>query len=110
MFDIGFAELFLLALVGLLVLGPERLPAAARTLGALVRKARTSWFSLQRTIQSELAASEMTESVKSVGKDLEEIGKSLDARQSPVDRATSDGEAGNKEADQTASDQVGKRQ
>ena len=48
MFDVGFAELFLLALIGLLVLGPERLPKAARTLGGLVRKARTSWFALRR--------------------------------------------------------------
>lgn len=85
MFDVGFAELFLLALIGLLVLGPERLPKAARTLGALVRKARTSWFALQRTIEAELAASDVTESVKSVGKDLEEIGKSLDARIDPTE-------------------------
>jgi sec-independent protein translocase protein TatB len=79
MFDVGFTELFLLGLVGLMVLGPERLPRVARTLGNLVRKARTSWFALRRTIESELAAAEMTESVKSAGKDIEEIGRSLDA-------------------------------
>ena len=105
MFDIGFAELFLLALVGLLVLGPERLPAAARTLGALVRKARTSWFSLQRTIQSELAASEMTESVKSVGKDLEEIGKSLDTRQPSAGSSASDAADGATHKDQAGEGQ-----
>jgi sec-independent protein translocase protein TatB len=78
MFDVGFAELFLLALIGLLVLGPERLPKAARTLGGLVRKARTSWFALRRTIEAELNASEMRDSVKSIGKDIEEIGRKLD--------------------------------
>ena len=31
MFDIGFAELLLIAVVGLLVIGPERLPSAIRT-------------------------------------------------------------------------------
>ena len=36
MFDVGFAELFLLALIGLLVLGPERLPAVARKLGSWI--------------------------------------------------------------------------
>ena len=35
MFDIGFAELLLLSLIGLLVLGPERLPRVARTLGGM---------------------------------------------------------------------------
>lgn len=84
MFDVGFAELFLLALVGLLVLGPERLPKAARTLGGLVRKARTSWFALRRTIEAELNAAEMSESVKSVGKDIQEIGRELDAVQGKI--------------------------
>ena len=44
MFDVGFAELFLLAIIGLLVLGPERLPAVARTIGGFMRKARASWI------------------------------------------------------------------
>jgi sec-independent protein translocase protein TatB len=77
MFDVGFAELFLLALIGLLVLGPERLPKAARTLGGMVRKARASWFALRRSIESELAAADMVEPVKSVGKDLEEISRRI---------------------------------
>ena len=33
MFDIGFAELTLIFIIGLVVLGPERLPTVARTLG-----------------------------------------------------------------------------
>lgn len=40
MFDIGFWELLLILLVALLVIGPERLPGAARTLGLWVRRAR----------------------------------------------------------------------
>lgn len=40
MFDIGFWELLLIGLVALLVIGPERLPGAARTLGLWVRRAR----------------------------------------------------------------------
>jgi sec-independent protein translocase protein TatB len=77
MFDVGFAELFLLALVGLLVLGPERLPKAARTLGGLVRKARTSWYTLRTSIESELAAADIAEPVKSAGRELKAAGSEL---------------------------------
>ena len=59
MFDIGMGELGLLAIVGLLVLGPERLPRVARTTGVLLRKARQSWASVRADIERELAADEL---------------------------------------------------
>lgn len=59
MFDVGFAEILLLSLVGLLVLGPERLPGVARTLGGMARKARGSWLSLKRSIEAEMRAEEL---------------------------------------------------
>jgi sec-independent protein translocase protein TatB len=61
MFDVGFAEILLLSLVGLLVLGPERLPRVARTLGGLARKARSSWLNLKRSIEAEVRAEELKE-------------------------------------------------
>jgi sec-independent protein translocase protein TatB len=61
MFDVGFTELLLLSLVGLLVLGPERLPRVARTLGGLARRARSSWLSLKRSIEAEMRAEELRE-------------------------------------------------
>jgi sec-independent protein translocase protein TatB len=64
MFDVGFAELLLLALVGLLVLGPERLPRVARTLGGLTRKARSSWLNLKRSIEAEMRAEELKEPLR----------------------------------------------
>lgn len=64
MFDVGFAELLLLSLVGLLVLGPERLPKVARTLGGVARKARSSWSSLKHSIEAELRAEELKEPLK----------------------------------------------
>jgi len=59
MFDIGMGELGLIAVVGLLVLGPERLPRVARTAGALLRKARNSWQSVRSDIERELAAEDI---------------------------------------------------
>ena len=59
MFDIGMGEVGLIAVVALLVLGPERLPGAARTAGVLLRRARQSWHNVQQEIERELAAEEL---------------------------------------------------
>lgn len=64
MFDVGMGEIGLIAVVALLVLGPERLPGAARTAGALLRKARQSWQSVRVEIERELAAEELKRSMK----------------------------------------------
>jgi sec-independent protein translocase protein TatB len=77
MFDVGFTEVFLLALIGLLVLGPERLPGVARTVGGFVRKARTSWVSLRNTIESELADADIAAPIKKTSDELKKIGKDL---------------------------------
>jgi len=77
MFDVGFAEIFLLALIGLLVLGPERLPAVARTLGGFMRKARASWVSLRSTIEAELAEADIAAPIKEASEELKRIGEEL---------------------------------
>ncbi len=81
MFDIGFAELVLLAVVGLLVLGPERLPEAARTLGVMLGRLRRSFQSLRDEVQRELRAEELRQKLeeerRSLG--LEELGKQVEA-------------------------------
>jgi sec-independent protein translocase protein TatB len=59
MFDFSFGEIGVVAVIALLVLGPERLPKVARTAGALVRRARTSWQSVRDEIERELAAEDM---------------------------------------------------
>ena len=77
MFDVGFAELFLLSLIGLIVLGPERLPAVARTIGSFMRKARASWTSLRNTIESELAEADITAPIKDAAEELRRLGKDM---------------------------------
>jgi sec-independent protein translocase protein TatB len=53
-FDVGFFELLLVGAVALIVLGPERLPHAARLLAGLIRRARASWYALKAEIEREL--------------------------------------------------------
>ena len=72
MFDVGFAEILLLSVVGLLVLGPERLPKVARTLGGMMRKARSSWTSLKRSIDAELRAEELKKPLDDLKKEFTE--------------------------------------
>lgn len=70
MFDVGFAELLLLSLIALLVLGPERLPKVARTLGGLSRKARSSWLSLKRSIDEEIRQQDLKQPVDKMREDF----------------------------------------
>ncbi|MFT5483922.1 MAG: sec-independent protein translocase protein TatB [Halieaceae bacterium] len=90
MFDIGFAELLLVAIVGLLVLGPERLPVAVRTVSLWLRQLRRSFNSIKSEIERELNAEEfkqqlhndtILESFRDAGADLKEslngIGEEL---------------------------------
>lgn len=64
MFDIGFSELCLVALVSLLVIGPERLPKAARIAGFWIGKTRAMLASVKAEIREELHAEEIRQSLK----------------------------------------------
>lgn len=59
MFDIGFPELVLIAVVGLLVIGPERLPEALRTLGLWLGRMRRSFVSVKNEIEKEIGMDEV---------------------------------------------------
>ena len=56
MFDIGASEIFLTALIALVVLGPARLPTAARFAGLWIRRARAQWASVRSELERELEA------------------------------------------------------
>lgn len=77
MFDIGFGEIFLIAIVALLVLGPERLPKAARFAGLWVRRARAQWYSVKAELENELADDDLRRSLKQTQADLLEARDSL---------------------------------
>lgn len=64
MFDVGFSELLLIGVVALLVLGPERLPRAARVAGLWMRRARASWYAVRSEFERELADEDLRRSIK----------------------------------------------
>jgi sec-independent protein translocase protein TatB len=59
MFDVGFWELVIIGIVALLVLGPERLPVVARTVGLWYGKARHFVGTVKADIDRELKAEEL---------------------------------------------------
>ena len=64
MFDIGFSELVLLMVVGLVVLGPKRLPVAIRTVMSWVKTIRGLAANVQNELKQELKLQELQDSIK----------------------------------------------
>jgi sec-independent protein translocase protein TatB len=54
MFDVGFSELVLIAVVALIVIGPERLPKVARTAGTLVGRMRNYVSTVKLEVEREM--------------------------------------------------------
>ncbi len=83
MFDVGFLEIVLIAAIALIVLGPERLPRAARTAGLWVGRARRMVADVKSDIDREIRESELAdlrklgEDVNSVKDDIEKAGQSV---------------------------------
>ncbi|WP_108125722.1 Sec-independent protein translocase protein TatB [Saccharospirillum mangrovi] len=63
MFDMGFSELLLIAIIGLVVIGPERLPGVARTLGRQVGNLRRFMRSLQTQLEQEVKLDELNRKI-----------------------------------------------
>ena len=90
MFDIGFSEVVLVCIVGLVVLGPQRLPVAIRTVMSWVRTVRGLAANVQNELKQELKLQELQDSIKKaeslnlkalspeLGKTVEELKASAD--------------------------------
>ena len=75
MFDIGFSEIVVIAVVALIVLGPERLPKAARTMGHLFGRLQRYVNDVKADINREMELEELKklqQEVKSAARDIEQ--------------------------------------
>ncbi len=66
MFDIGFSQLLLVMVIGLVFLGPERLPVAVKTIAGWVRALRSLAANVQNELTQELKLQELQEGLKKV--------------------------------------------
>lgn len=83
MIEISLGKLVLLALVALIVLGPEKLPHAARTAGALVRRLRSGWDSVRAEVERELE-------IEDIKRTAREAAARADAMQAEMNKAARD--------------------
>lgn len=64
MLDIGFSELLLVMIIGLVVLGPERLPIAVKTVAGWIRALRSLVANVQHELSQELKLQELQETLR----------------------------------------------
>ena len=95
MFDIGFWELLVIAVVLLLVLGPERLPDVAKQAAFFVRKMRQGMFRLRNEMQSEIDSTPFADLQKARQEmndfkdDIKQLGRELaDSVEEKIDAGT----------------------
>lgn len=80
MFDIGFWELILVGVVALIVLGPERLPEAARTLAKWIKLIRGTANAVKAELTEELRIQELHSNLKKAEQmDLKNLSPDLQA-------------------------------
>ena len=80
MFDVGFSEIVLIAVVALIVIGPERLPKTARTLGHLFGRLQRYVNEVKADISREMELDELKklqQEVKSAAQDIEQSVSSM---------------------------------
>ena len=81
MFDIGFVEILMVAIVGLLVLGPERLPEAIRTSSKWLAKLKRGYHEIKADVERELGTDELQTQLRneSITKRFEKDKQQLEA-------------------------------
>ena len=87
MFDVGFWEILLILVLALVIIGPERLPSAARQAGFFVRKARRYIEGVRSEVESELDVGEFKRMLHNQEVQINELQQKL---KSGVDEITSD--------------------
>lgn len=77
MFDISFMEILVISMVALIVIGPERLPAVARTLGHLYGRCRNFIYSIRTDIHNEMRMEELKKMQSSVEETVQSVEHSV---------------------------------
>jgi sec-independent protein translocase protein TatB len=77
--DMGFTEILFIAIIAVIVLGPEKLPDAMVQIGRFVGKIKKMWKDATADIRKEIELEEMKEEMQKYKKQLEELQKKVDS-------------------------------
>lgn len=64
MFDVGFQEIILIAVVAIFVLGPEKMPGAVRTIALTIGRLKRNFNALKTEIEKEIGADEIRRTLR----------------------------------------------
>lgn len=78
MFDVGFSELVVIGIVALIVIGPERMPAVARTVGALLGRLQRYVRDVKSEINREMRLDELRRMQTQIQDEVHAIGHSVE--------------------------------
>ena len=87
MFDVGFQELTLISVIALIVVGPERLPKMARTIGLWMGKIRYYVGQIKSDIDREVRAQELKEMLNKPAEELDDLYKVAEETKGTLDEA-----------------------
>ncbi len=111
MFDIGFWELAIIAVMGLIVLGPERLPTAIRTIRGWVRNIKQFSNTVQTELKEELRIHELHDNLKKAEQQglknlAPELQETVDSLKAAAEQANRPYANDSSSADKTAESEV----
>ena len=93
MFGMGWQEILLILVIGVLVIGPEQLPTVARTIGRLVAQFKRATNDLRTAVSEEIAQNEELGEFKTFTSDLQsEVNNVRDTAQGYLDKEIDKGE------------------
>ena len=105
MFDIGFLELVIIAIVGLLVMGPERLPGAIRTGSAWLGRIKRGFNDIKREVEQELHNDAVMQELKNTQQQLQDETSGIQGQiRQTVDDLNPLADTDDKSAEQSSTD------
>jgi sec-independent protein translocase protein TatB len=85
MFDVGFSELFVIALVALIVIGPQRLPTVARTVGHLLGRLQRYVNDVKSDINREMQLDELKKLQEQVTNEVRDMDRQVSEQMHSVE-------------------------
>jgi len=90
MFDMGFAEMLVIGIVALIVIGPERLPSVARSAGKWFAKIRNFVSSVKNDVEREFKTDELKKILEQQQDELQSLKEAMNSANSSESKSIND--------------------